>query len=169
MDGNPGRGEHALALLWLLGAAVVLSNAAGGALATVAMASFALFLSITWGLRLFIALKRRSHILLEHWLVWPGAFVLAVGLHITQAPRLLRLKLSEDALLEAIELRRPGGAGLFDVLEVIPKEDGTYLVTKDGIFGAAGFAYFPDDVPTNKKLKMRHVSGHWWTFRSRPD
>ena len=97
--------------------------------------------------------------------MWPGVFLLACALHFTQLPRVLRVKLSEDALLEAIQQDRSGPAGLFRILHIEKEIDGAYVVTSDGLLGWAGFAYIPHDMPAESGRRLRHLYNHWWTFR----
>lgn len=165
MVGNPGRVEHALAAAWLLLCTLVMSNAAGGFFPVLLLAIGAVFLGAIWAIRLYAAIRSKRRIRLERFLIWPGVFLLACGLHFTQLPRVVRVKLSEGELLEAIEQNRMGRAGLFRVHHIEQEFDGAYVVTSDGLLGWAGFAYIPHDIPADSGRSVRHLYGHWWTFQ----
>ena len=114
------------------------------------------------------------------WLAFPAMVLLVALLLHTRWPLMLRVRLSEPALLELVQEARadrrphedPRRAGLMFVDHVYAEEDCVFLHTNHGfIFREHGLAYSPDgSEPRGRYMGYRtefhHLTGHWWTFEA---
>ena len=113
------------------------------------------------------------------WTIEPFVLLLSIILPIWQVPLMLRLKLSETALIDYIQVERKvrhpqqlsvhprRWVGLFEVRETEILDGGVVRMITGGAFlDGAGVVYSPDrQPPTKGEHNYRHLYGNWWSWQ----
>ncbi len=180
---RPSVVEIILTLIWLVLAVVMFSEPGLNLWLFAILFLLGLLLGVLWGLRFLVAAIRRflkskdRRRLLGRAIAWsllPFVVFFAAGVTKIRLPLKVRLKLSEDALLEYVQTIQPGTrkpfsehghwVGLFKIKSVEHIDGCIRIKTNDGFTDEAGLAYSPKNPPPQVWItdSYRHLYGPWW-------
>ncbi len=176
---------HVLTALWAIPAALMSASVSPHFGLVVAVVFSGGLLGLIWCIQLARVLldpearRRLAWRAIGAWAFCPATGLLLTALYFTQWPLVLRVKLSEPALLrlvtdieaDRVQVDRPIRAGLMSMHRAAVEEHYVLLYTDHGfIFTEYGLAYSRDgNRPTSSYwgLTFRHLFGRWYIFEER--
>ena len=167
-----------LTLGWACIAGLMTLRVYPGMLLFMAVVSSGGVLGVTWCVLLVSCLIRRTagpagsgRVLA--WGLCPAVGLLLTVMFVSRIPLVLRVAVSEGALLDLVEKEEPGRAGAMFVQTVVVQGRCVFLLTNHApIFKMYGLVYVEDaGRPEGEYLRYattyEHLVGRWWTFEAR--
>jgi hypothetical protein len=179
---RPSVGFHVSTGVWAVLATLMLASL-GRFLLSGIVVLFGVMLGVAWFFafaRVLVDREARGRLTWKeagHWAVCPATGLFFVALSFTTWPYMLRVTLSEPALLRLVEdLDQgranpfdPGRAGLIFVDHAEALEDCVVLTTETGFLTEYGLVYSRDDSPPDASPRwIWHLYGRWYAFAYDP-
>lgn len=176
---RPNAHFHALTAAWAL-LALIMCASLGRFMITGVVVLFGAVLTASWCHELVRALfdrearGRLTRGALGAWAIFPLTVLLFAALSFSPWPYVMRVKLSEHALLrlvEDVEASRasPGRAGLIFVDDARAVKGCVVLTTESGYLTEYGLVFSQaGTMPKPPALHLRHLYGPWYVFHHDP-
>lgn len=183
-DTTPGPPRPSARLRALTGVWAVLAAVMSASLGRLMLPFLVLLIGVTLGVawcsqltRVLLDREARGRLTwraMASWMVCPLTGLLFAALSFTSWPYMLRVKISEPALLRLVadlergraDLRDPGRAGLIFVDHASVREDCVLLETETGFLTWHGLVYSRSGARPRPppRTHVRHLYGRWYTF-----